>query len=108
MTGLLILALVVICTCFVGVSREVSTPVDWMIADEAGRSIARFKFLRLYSFNQIETESQEVLKYLRQNKPRDLSVRVVLTYDFGKVRALNLDYAYLGDIKFRPHVDRSP
>jgi hypothetical protein len=107
LAGLSILALVVICTCFVGIDREVSTPVDWAIEDEAGRSIAKFKFQRLSSFNQIETESEEVLKYLRQNKPHDLSVRVVLIYDFGKVRALRLDYAYLGDIKFRPYADRS-
>ena len=108
LTGLSFFSLVIIRSLFVGLEREQIAGVDWSIDSEGARSVARFKFRQLSGFDHIETDSEEVLQYLHHNQPRDLSVRVFVTYDFGKVRALSLNYAYLGPIRFRPYVEREP
>jgi len=107
-TGLTILAVVFISVFLVGVEREVAAPVDCTIEHEGDRAIAKMTFQKLEGFQYIETDSGEVLAYLRTNDLRNVIVRVSLTYDFGKARALNLNYAYLGNIKFRPYVERKP
>jgi hypothetical protein len=108
LSGLAVLSVGVINFFFVGVEREVSTPVDCTIEHEAGHSIAKLTFQNFHGFSCIETDSEEVLAYLEKNNPQNVIVRVSLTYDLGKVRALNLNYAYLGDIRFRPYVERKP
>lgn len=108
LTGLAVLSLIVLEVFFVGVDREVTVPVTYAIERENGRSIAKMTFQNLAGFNFIETDSKEVIGYLEANHPRNVSVRVSMSYDFGKVRSMNLNYAYLGDIKFRPYVERKP
>ncbi len=104
----MILSVVIIQIFFVGVDREISTPVNWTIEQEGNRAIAKMTFEKLEGFNYIETDSKEVIAYLQKNNPHDVVIRVSLTYDFGKVRSLNLNYAYLGNIKFVPNIDTNP
>jgi hypothetical protein len=108
LTGFAVLSIIVLEVFFVGVDREVSAPVTYAIEKENGRSVAKMTFQNLAGLNFIETDSKEVIGYLETNHPRNISVRISMIYDFGKVRALNLTCAYLGDIKFRPYVERNP
>jgi hypothetical protein len=87
---------------------EINWNHNWTIEQEGNRAIAKMTFEKLEGFNYIETDSKEVIAYLQKNNPHDVVIRVSLTYDFGKVRSLNLNYAYLGNIKFVPNIDTNP
>jgi len=107
LTGFTVAALIIINLFFYGQEREISTPVMWSEGQKSGRPIIIFKFCNLDGFidNSIETDSSEVIAYVRSLKSQSTSVKVILTYDFGKVRMLNLDYAYIGNVRFKPYVE---
>jgi hypothetical protein len=107
-TGLAIAAVVVIEFFFVGIDRDSEQSVSWTIEQVDGTTAAKMTFQNLKGFNYIETEDRDVIHYLQTRHPQNLTVRVSLTYDFGKIRSLNLNYAYLGNLRFLPYIDRKP
>lgn len=89
---------------FTGVEKKVPARVSWEILENNSKQFARFRFKDLAGFagSGAETDSVKILRWLRTEKPSALAVDVVLTYDFGKVRALGFNVMYLGNVSFHP------
>jgi hypothetical protein len=109
-TGLFFIVCIVTDMFFIGVDHEVVTPVTWVEKEVHGRPMIQFTFINLDGFSNtsMDTDSFEVITFLHSQKSNTTEIKVVLTYDFGKVRALGFNYAYLGDIRFKPEADYGP
>jgi hypothetical protein len=99
--GFLTLAQFILYGPFIGQSRMVETPATWRVNENVSEPVAEFHFTQL-PFQSLATHDRDVIAHLKNVKSGTVTMAVELTYDFGKVSSMDLTYAYVDGILFRP------
>jgi hypothetical protein len=86
---------------FVDQKRVVHAAATFSIRDDATPPAVELAFKDL-PFPGLRTTDADVLAHVRTLPNRDVDVAVELTYDFGKARGMNLAFAYVDGVLFRP------
>jgi hypothetical protein len=86
---------------FIDQHRVVSTPAKWSMRNDLFPPKVAFVFSEL-AFQGLLTSDKDVLAHVATLKTDSATVSVELTYDFGRVRGMNLVFAYVDGILFRP------
>jgi len=86
---------------FIDQKRVVHAPATFSIRDETYPPAVELAFKNL-PFPGLRTTDADVLAHVRTLPNREVDVAVELIYDFGKVRGMNLTFAYVDGVLFRP------
>jgi hypothetical protein len=86
---------------FIDQHRVVSTPATWTVRNDLSPPKVAFTFTKL-PYGGLLTSDRDVLAHVSNLKSDTVSVSVELTYDFGRNRGMNLNFAYVDGILFYP------
>jgi hypothetical protein len=86
---------------FIDQHRVTSTPARWTIRNDLSPPKVAFVFTEL-PYQSLLTSDKDVLAHIANLKTDTVIVSVELTYDFGQNRGMNLAFAYVDGILFRP------
>ena len=86
---------------FIDQHRVVSTPAKWTMRNDLSPPKVAFVFSEL-PFGALLTSDRDVLAHVATLPTDATTVSVDLTYDFGRVRGMNLAFAYVDGMLFRP------
>ena len=86
---------------FIDQHRVVSTPAKWTIRNDLSPPRVAFTFTEL-PYGGLYTTDRDVFAHLANLKSDTVTVSVELSYDFGRNRGMNLGFAYVDGILFRP------
>ena len=86
---------------FIDQHRVISTPARWVMRNDLSPPKVAFVFRDL-PFQGIYTTDKDVFAHVDTLKSDSVTVGVELFYDFGHVRGMNLAYASVDGILFRP------
>jgi hypothetical protein len=84
---------------FIDRKLVVHTPTKFFMRDSG---TVAFMFPESFGFPGILSRDADVLEYIKTRKNNDVDVAVEPTYDFGKARGMNLGFAYVDGILFKP------
>ena len=86
---------------FIDQHRVVSTPAKWTIRNDLSPPKVAFVFTEL-PYQGLLTSDRDVFAHVTSLKTDTVTISVELTYDFGHNRGMNLAFAYVDGILFRP------
>ena len=86
---------------FIDQHRVIATPAKWTVRNDLSPPKVVFTFSEL-PFQGIVTGDRDVFAHVNSLKTDTVTMSVELFYDFGRVRGLNLMFAYVDGILFRP------
>ena len=86
---------------FIDQHRVISTPAKWTIRNDLSPPKVAFAFTEL-AYQELLTSDRDVLAHVTSIKTDTVMISVELTYDFGHNRGMNLAFAYVDGILFRP------
>jgi hypothetical protein len=69
---------------------------------DIGPDVIGFTFPEAFGFGGFFSRDTDVAKRIRDKNLKDVEVAVELTYDFGRPRGMNFQYAYADGILFAP------
>ncbi len=82
---------------------HVKATVNWR--PDLGPDAIGFSFPKGFGFGGLISRDTDVAKRIRETGMNPVDVAIELTYDFGKVRGMDLGYAYADGILFYPHTE---
>lgn len=82
---------------------HVKATVDWR--PDLGPDAVGFSFPKEFGFGGLISSDMDVAKRIREKGMNTVDVAVELIYDFGKVRGMDLGYAYADGILFLPRTE---
>jgi hypothetical protein len=85
---------------FVHQKRIVTSSATWALS-EGSAPVVSFSFTGL-PFNGLRTSDRDVIAHMRGINSPTIPVSVSITYDFGRMRGMDLSFAYADGILFRP------
>jgi hypothetical protein len=86
---------------FIDQHRVVATSAKWTVRNDLSPPKVAFTFSEL-PFPGIITGDRDVFAHVNGLKTDTVTMSVELSYDFGRVRGMNLMFAYVDGILFRP------
>lgn len=86
---------------FVDQKRVVHAAATFKVREGGTSPVVEFLFKEL-PFGGLRTSDRDILAHVREIKALDVDIAVEITFDFGKPRGMNLAYAYVDGIIFRP------
>ena len=86
---------------FIDQRRVISTPAKWSIRNDFSPPKVEFTFTEL-SYQGLITSDRDVIAHVGALSVDTVTIGVELTYDFGRNRGMNLAFAYVDGILFRP------
>jgi hypothetical protein len=86
---------------FIDQRRVITTPAKWSIRNDFSPPKVEFKFTEL-PYQGLITSDRDVIAHVGALNADTVSIGVELTYDFGRNRGMNLAFAYVDGILFRP------
>jgi hypothetical protein len=85
---------------FVDQKRVVTSSATWALTDESS-PVVSFSFIDL-PFDGLRTSDRDVIAHMRGISSPTIPVSVSITYDFGRMRGMDLSFACADGILFRP------
>jgi len=99
----------------VGRERLATFPAKWYIDVVDGRYVIELQGTSLGFQDTVSIESPAIRQYLEKNRPASVQLKLLCTFDFGKIRAYSANPVYIDGISADrmydsnfPAIDPSP